>query len=198
MSEIKLKPCPFCGNGKIEILTDNEINGLDDFNSNYNEHPYFLACCSTYVNGCGATGGEGKSVQEAIDKWNRRWIPMIPPTVTAQEHKVTVRNGKPVFYDPPELKEARAKLTAHLAQHKPEKPYTCGVRLITRWCFPVEGHADGEYRTTKPDTDNLQKMLKDCMTKCYFWQDDALVASELCEKFWAEIPGIFVRIEVLE
>lgn len=72
MSEIKLKPCPFCGNEKIEILTDNEINGLDDFNSNYNEHPYFLACCSTYVNDCGATGGEGKSVQEAIDKWNKR------------------------------------------------------------------------------------------------------------------------------
>ncbi len=52
--------------------------------------------------------------------------------------------------------------------------------------------------STKPDTDNLQKMLKDCMTKCYFWQDDALVASELFEKFWVEIPGIFVRIEVLD
>lgn len=149
------------------------------------------------------------------------FLPMIPPTVTAQEHKVTVRKGKPVFYDPPELKEARAKLTAHLAQHKPEKPYTCGVRLITRWCFPccpetpaslpaVGGngagvlparkfkHRDGEYRTTKPDTDNLQKMLKDCMTKCCFWQDDALVASELCEKFWAQIPGVFIKIEVLE
>ena len=36
------------------------------------------------------------------------FLPMIPPTVTAQEHKVSVRNGKPVFYDPPELKEARA------------------------------------------------------------------------------------------
>lgn len=125
------------------------------------------------------------------------FLPMIPPTVTAQEHKVTVRNGKPVFYDPPELKEARAKLTAHLAQHKPEKPYTCGVRLITAWCFPGEGHADGEYRTTRPDTDNLQKLLKDCMTAVGFWKDDALVASELCEKFWAQVPGIFIRIEVL-
>lgn len=125
------------------------------------------------------------------------FLPMIPPTVTAQEHKVTIRNGKPVFYDPPELKEARAKLTAHLAQHKPEKPYTCGVRLITAWCFPGEGHADGEWRTTKPDTDNLQKLLKDCMTAVGFWKDDALVASELCEKFWAQVPGIFIRIEVL-
>lgn len=125
------------------------------------------------------------------------FLPMIPPTVTAQEHKVTIRNGKPVFYDPPELREARAKLTAHLAKHKPEKPYTCGVRLITSWCFPGEGHADGEYRTTRPDTDNLQKLLKDCMTAVGFWKDDALVASELCEKFWAQVPGIFIKIEVL-
>lgn len=43
---------------------------------------------------------------------------MIPPTVTAQEHEVTVRKGKPAFYDPPEVKEARAKLTAYLAKHK--------------------------------------------------------------------------------
>ena len=126
------------------------------------------------------------------------FLPMIPPTVTAQEHKVSVRNGKPVFYDPPELREARAKLTAHLAKHKPEKPYTCGVRLITSWCFPGEGHADGEWRTTKPDTDNLQKLLKDCMTAVGFWKDDALVASELCEKFWAQVPGIFIKIEVLQ
>lgn len=127
------------------------------------------------------------------------FLPMIPPTVTAQEHKVTVRNGRPRFYDPPELKEARAKLTAHLAKHKPEKPYTKGVHLEVRWCFPLKfKHRDGEYRTTRPDTDNLQKLLKDCMTAVGFWKDDALVASELCEKFWAQIPGIFIKIEVLE
>ena len=28
-------------------------------------------------------------------------------------------------------------------------------------------------------------------------EDDALVASELAEKFWAEVPGIYVRIESL-
>lgn len=72
MSEIKLKPCPFCGNEKIAILTDNEVNGLDEFDSNYSENPYFLACCSAYVNGCGATGGEGRTEQEAANKWNRR------------------------------------------------------------------------------------------------------------------------------
>ena len=121
---------------------------------------------------------------------------MIPPTVTHQEKQVAVWKGKPRFYDPPQLKEARAKLKAYLAPYRPDVPYEDGVRLIVRWCFPLTGiHNDGEYRVTKPDTDNLQKMLKDVMTDLHFWRDDALVCSELVEKFWAKHPGIYVRIE---
>lgn len=125
------------------------------------------------------------------------FIPMIPPTVTHQEHKVAVVNGKPVFYDGPELKAARQKLTAYLSKYKPTQRYESGIRLIVKWCFPRGKHKDGEYRITKPDTDNLQKLLKDCMTDCHFWKDDALVASEIVEKFWAEISGIYIRIEEL-
>jgi Holliday junction resolvase RusA-like endonuclease len=107
-----------------------------------------------------------------------------------------VVNGKPIFYEPAELKAVRAKLTAHLAPHVPAEKYTTGVRLITKWCFPVTGqHRNGEYKTTKPDTDNLQKMLKDVMTDLGFWTDDALVVSEITEKFWANIPGIHISIE---
>lgn len=122
------------------------------------------------------------------------FMPMIPPTSTGQMHKVTVKNGQPVFYDPPTVREARNKLMAHLYEHRPEKPYTEGVRLVVKWCFPRGRHRDGEYRITRPDTDNLQKLLKDCMTECGFWKDDALVCSELAEKFWADVPGIYVRI----
>lgn len=123
---------------------------------------------------------------------------MIPPTVTAQEHKVTVKNSKPVFYDPAGLKAARIKITAYLSKHSPPTPYTCGIRLIVKWLFPITGkHLDGEYKTTKPDTDNLQKLLKDCMTKCGFWKDDALVVSEIIEKFYADCPGIYIKIEKL-
>lgn len=125
------------------------------------------------------------------------FMPMIPPTCTHQEKKVAVIKGKPVFYDPPEVQAARQKLIGYLVKHKPKKRYETGVRLTVKWCFPRERHANGEYRITKPDTDNLQKLLKDCMTACGFWKDDALVASEIVEKFWAEIPGIYVRIEKL-
>lgn len=125
------------------------------------------------------------------------FMAMEPPTVTHQEHKVAVIKGKPVFYDGAELKAARQKLMAHLAGHKPRKRIEAGCRLIVKWCFPRGQHGDGEYRTTKPDTDNLQKLLKDCMTSVGFWADDALVASEIVEKFWAEIPGIYIRVEGL-
>lgn len=126
------------------------------------------------------------------------FMAMVPPTVTHQEKRVRVLGGKPVFYEPLELRNARQGLTAHLFGHRPAEPLTGGLRLITRWCFPKGRHKDGSYRTTRPDTDNLQKLLKDCMTGLGFWKDDAQVASELCEKFWAGIPGIYIRVEELE
>ena len=123
------------------------------------------------------------------------FMPMRPPTATHQEKKWRVVKGKPVSYDPPEVVAARSKLTDHLAGHKPAHPLEGAVRLVVKCCFPRGGHRDGEYRTTKPDTDNLQKLLKDCMTAVGFWKDDAQVASEICEKFWAEVPGIYICTE---
>ena len=126
------------------------------------------------------------------------FMPMIPPTVTAQEKKITYKKKKVIIYDPAEVTAAREKLLAHLALHIPETRYNGAVRLCTKWLFPVKGeHKNSEYKTTRPDTDNLQKMLKDCMTKLGFWKDDALVCSEIIEKFYSDTPGIYIRIDEL-
>ncbi|MGG4447613.1 RusA family crossover junction endodeoxyribonuclease [Brevibacillus porteri] len=118
------------------------------------------------------------------------------PTVTHQQKQVTVVNDKPVFYEPAELKAARAKLMAHLGRQVPGQTYTKPVRLVVKWCFPITGkRQDGEYKATKPDIDNSQKLLFDCMTDLKFWKDDALVVSLIAEKFWAKLPGIYIRIE---
>ena len=45
------------------------------------------------------------------------FMAMEPPTVTQQEHKITMVNGRPVFYDPPELKAAKEKLIANLRKY---------------------------------------------------------------------------------
>lgn len=124
---------------------------------------------------------------------------MIPPETTQQQKKVHVVNGKPHFYEPEDLKAARVKLMGHLSKYAPENKIMSPVRMTTKWCFPLAGsHKDGEYKYTKPDLDNSNKLLQDCMTNLGFWKDDAYVVSLINEKFWAEIPGIYIRIEEIE
>ena len=126
------------------------------------------------------------------------FIPMIIPTVTHQEKKVHVVNGKPYFYEPPKLKAARSKFEAHLSKYIPEEKYTGPVRVIVKWCFKISGkHKDGEWKTSPPDTHNLNKLLFDVMTDLNYWTDDAIVVSEIIEKFWTNIPGIYIAIEKL-
>ena len=128
------------------------------------------------------------------------FMPMIPPTVTHQEKQVRVVSGKPRFYEPAELKAARAKLAAHLGKHRPEQPIRkpTPIWLEVEWRFPlVKGAEDGQYKTTRPDTDNLEKLLKDCMTTVGFWEDDAQVCVEFVAKTYAKVPGIHIRVTEL-
>ena len=132
-------------------------------------------------------------------------MPINPPTITHQMHKVAVRNGKPMFYEQPELKAARALLTDSLQRYRTDKDNMVTdarhpVELLVKWCFAADGirHKNGEYRVSRPDTDNLQKLLKDCMTAVGLWKDDALVCSEHVEKRWSVNPGIFITIEDIE
>lgn len=127
------------------------------------------------------------------------FIPMKKiPTVTHQQKKWTVRNGKPQSYEPESLKEARALFMTLFAQHVPSDKLKGPIRLTTKWLYPMKkGVYDGQYKTTKPDTDNLVKLPKDCMTELGYWEDDALVASEIIEKFWAKQVGIYVKAEEL-
>lgn len=123
------------------------------------------------------------------------FLSMIPPTITHQMQRVGIaKSGKPYFYQSQELKEARSEIRARLAKFAPAAPLTGSVRLHVIWCFPIKGnHTDGEYKTSKPDTDNLIKMLKDVMTSLSWWKDDAQVAVETVEKHWADEPGIYIE-----
>ena len=128
------------------------------------------------------------------------FMEMNPPTTTAQERSVKVIKGRPFFYDPPKVKEAKILLMCHLTENKPDTPFSGAVELTVKWLFPRgKTHKHGEWRTTRPDTDNLQKMLKDCMTCVGFWKDDAQVVSEKVQKIWSDDPaGIYIDIRELE
>ena len=125
-----------------------------------------------------------------------------PPTVTHQEHKIRVIYDKakkkhiPMTYEPEELKAARELYLAHLNQHRLPDPLPGPVALMVQWRFLTAiKKLDQTWKATKPDTDNLNKLLKDCMTLTGFWHDDAQVVHEAISKIWViEDPGIMISI----
>lgn len=144
-----------------------------------------------------------------MEKLNKKplafFIPMEKvPTVTAQEKKVRIvkRGGKniPIFYDTDRIKKAkdlfRKKLAPYVPEHRIEKR---PIHLYVEWLFPLTKTAsEGDYKITRPDTDNLQKMLKDVMTELGFWKDDALVCMETIEKRYSVDSGVYISIVVLD
>jgi len=125
------------------------------------------------------------------------FLSMNPPTVTAQERKVAVVHGKPAVYKPENVKRAKREITKHLRPFIPKEPMEGAVALKAVWYFPKgKSHKADEWRVTKPDTDNLEKMLKDCMTELGFWNDDSQVVRETVEKVWTEEDKSGIDIEV--
>ena len=100
-----------------------------------------------------------------------------------------------MFYESGRLKEARQMFCDALRPHRPAEPLEGPVRLHVTWLFPTKSHRTGEWRITRPDTDNLQKLLKDCMTDTGFWHDDAQVCVECIGKMWTRSdPGIQILV----
>lgn len=128
--------------------------------------------------------------------------PMRIPTTTQQEHDLAVnrRTGKPYVHDSMELKQARMSFRAHLSRHIPPEPFTGALSLSITWLFLDNemNHKDLEYKTTRPDTDNMIKMLKDEMARCGFMKNDAQVAVEVNRKIWSRnFEGIIVDVAAL-
>lgn len=128
------------------------------------------------------------------------FLDIEPPTATAQMKKVSIIHGKPVFYEPAPVKTAKKLLMHALIKHVPKVPLEGPLFLHAVWLYPAgKSHKAGTWRVTRPDTDNIEKLLKDCMTKCGFWKDDAQVVKEIVEKRWSDDPtGIEIEIMELE
>lgn len=126
------------------------------------------------------------------------FLNMKVPTKTQQQKKVTVKNGRVIFYEPQELKNVREMYMFQLNAHKPRVPIKGAIQVHVSFQYQAGvTHKDG-WKTTKPDADNMVKCLLDSMTKCGYWKDDSQVASLIINKFYAEQEGIFIRIESLE
>mgnify|MGYP002521934269 FL=1 len=132
-------------------------------------------------------------------------LKMIPPTATAQQKGECIRAGYIHHYKKKNVAAAEAILRDALLPYVPVEPITDKpIMLRVLWEFPYpkssKKHQPGYCRNkiTRPDTDNLNKMLKDVMTDMGFWKDDALICTECIWKVWSDEPGINILIEELE
>ena len=128
----------------------------------------------------------------------KMFLMLDPPTTTAQMKKIGIVHGKPYVYTPENVKKAKDEIIKHLAPLRPKSPLLGPLELRVNWLFDKgKRHKHLEWRVTKPDTDNLEKLLKDCMTELGFVEDDAQVVKEYVDKIWSSDP-VGIAIEIIE
>lgn len=113
---------------------------------------------------------------------------ILPITPTAQQRPRHARiNGRDITYKSQQQKKNERELESALLPHRPKAPIEGPVELSFVATFPVpaswtakrksDAISRRRWHTSKPDTDNLCKQLKDAMTRLGFWNDDRQVAA---------------------
>jgi len=137
------------------------------------------------------------------------FITCIPPKSTAQASSRILRRkdgtqfvGK---FATSKGKQTQDELMILLSAHRPCSPLECPIRVSVEWTYPWRKSETKKNRargympcTTRPDVDNLCKLLFDCMTRLGFWSDDSLIAELRFKKGWGDNHGIGVEITEIE
>lgn len=133
-----------------------------------------------------------------------------PPKSTAQGSSTILRNrrtGKNFIGKKSSSKATAVKgtLMNMLMDKRPKKPFLLPVSMEVVWTYPWRKDEPLKNRVlgqlpcdTRPDIDNILKLLLDTMTKLRFWKDDAQVAQMKFTKLWGENPGIKIFIREVD
>jgi len=127
------------------------------------------------------------------------FLECIPTTTTAQGKRQNRATGS--FFKDKAHESAMSFMVGLLAPHRPPKPFSGPVSMSVAFIWPhkktgSKASREGtQYRTTKPDLDNLVKGLIDVMADLHFFDEgDQQVAELKLSKFRGETPGIAIRI----
>lgn len=120
------------------------------------------------------------------------------PSATAQEKGYKVIRGKVVTYEKEKVKQVRQLYQSHLCHYIPDKPIDGAVLVQIDFIY-YKPDLDGNYqhKATKPDLDNVAKLLLDVMTECGYWHDDSQICTLGLAKYWAKnksICGIHIKV----
>lgn len=132
-------------------------------------------------------------------------LAIVPPKTTSQTKRLVMLRGRgPRFFAKPEHEKAEADLMALCAPHAPPTPLQGPVSLSVAFVFPWRKSESAKTRIagskwcdTRPDLDNMVKLLGDVLTRANFYADDGQVAVMSLQKQWGPHPGITVTLSSL-
>lgn len=120
----------------------------------------------------------------------------IPPKTTKQ---VSGRRS----YDTPKVRASKATWLAIARRNAPKEPFLGPLRLSLCLTWP-QGQKSRqkaqcvEPLASKPDVDNICKIILDAMTKARYWHDDSQIADLRVCKFKGPITGVSVALSTWE
>lgn len=97
------------------------------------------------------------------------------PKGTAQMKRANFRNG--TFFEGKDIKAAREFYLSEIGPEAPKTPFNGPISVSVEFYYPIKDkRKKGQFKTSRPDCDNLVKLLLDCMTQLRFWNDDSQIS----------------------
>ena len=119
------------------------------------------------------------------------------PKGTSQMKRVNHRSG--AFFEGKELREARKAYYERLAEFAPETPLVGPIHISLGFNYATKDKKKkGMPNTSRPDCDNLVKLVLDVMTDLGFWEDDSYISQLYVSKAWSNWDRASVGFYVKE
>lgn len=118
------------------------------------------------------------------------------PRTTAQQKGYNRQTGR--YFTKEKVKVVSELYDFMLAVHRPPRPLQGAIRVEVLFYYPAKRpHKPREPKATRPDVDNMVKLLFDRATACGYWVDDGQIADLRIIKAYAEQAGIgFLACEI--
>lgn len=132
------------------------------------------------------------------------YLPIDPADIPSAQHKgAIVRNGRVMFFEKTNVKNARKIITSSLidlaGDQRCEHSAYCATILYVFKPKSLTKKMMGKPKTTRPDLDNITKLMLDAITDSHVaWGDDSHVSTLVLSQRWAkedEEAYIYIRIE---
>ena len=137
------------------------------------------------------------------------FVPCIPPKSTHQASLRILKHGDKQFIGKMTTSKGKAvehMLSAGFSPYVPAEPMQGPLYLKILYRFPWRKGQSKRSRAgrtfmwcdTRPDADNLEKLLMDVLSALNYFKDDAQVADLQIQKQWGEEPGIGIELRELK